>query len=75
MDGKLYFLSPVTKVEMEPAYREMRVYDKAKKTWSFCRKLPVWLENASAAVHEGKLLVKGAVMKEKNGSSVLWVGG
>ena len=63
LKGKLYFLPATVKVEVEPAHRQLMVYDQAEKTWEALEELPVWLEKPSAAVHDGKLIVKGAVME------------
>ena len=63
--GKLYYLPTVTKVEVEPANKALMAYDTAAEKWTSCADLPVWMENTSSAVHDGKLIVKGDVMEEK----------
>lgn len=64
--GKLYYLPAVTKVEEEPAHKVLMMYDTKAGTWASCADMPVWLEKTSAAVHDGKLIVKGVVMEEND---------
>ena len=67
LNGELYYLPAVTKVEVTPGHQPLMVYDRTKKTWSERTALPVWLEKPSTAVCDGTLLVKGTVMEEKDG--------
>ena len=62
LDGKIYYLPIIEKVEKEPAYRSMYCYDPDTDSWSACPSYPEWISLASGTAFDGKLYVKGIVM-------------
>ena len=63
LDDRLYYLPAVTKVEMMPAYKTLKCYDIAKKTWLELPELPEWLSHVSAVTCGGRIYVKGSSIK------------
>ena len=62
MDGRLYYLPAVTKVELTPAHKILKCYDITDQTWSELPELPEWLSYVSAAACNGKIYVMGLTM-------------
>lgn len=63
LGGKLYHLPAYCGQTVEyPAYRSMRCFDIKTEKWTDLPDLPEWLQDISAVMYEGKIVVEGATM-------------
>lgn len=63
LDGKIYYMPVIAKVEKEPVYRSLYCYDPEADSWSACTAFPEWITIASGTAYDGKLYVKGNMTK------------
>ncbi len=57
---KLYHLPADQRTEKSPVYRTMRCFDLKTQTWSELPSIPEALQNVSAVLYDGKVVVEGA---------------
>ena len=63
LGGKLYYLPAYYGQNVEyPAYRSMHCFDLKTETWTDLPDLPEWLQDISAVMYQGKIVVEGATM-------------
>lgn len=60
---KLYHLPASQPTEVVPAYRHFRCFDLKTQTWADLPNLPEYLQNVSAVMYEGKIVVEGATLQ------------
>lgn len=61
---KLYYLPAYEgKSDSVPAFRRMRCFDLKAQTWFTLPDLPEWLQDVSATMYDGKIVVEGATMR------------
>ena len=70
LDGKIYYMPIVEKVEAVPAYRPLYYYDPAADSWSSAPSYPDWITYVSGTAFDGKLYVKGLVMATDESGSI-----
>lgn len=66
LNDKLYYIPSISKVEGTPAYKNMSCYNILTDSWTDAAPLPEWLENVSACIYDGKLVVLGETMSVVN---------
>jgi len=60
---KLYYLPAYEGLShATPSFRQMRCFDLKTETWSTLPELPEWLQDISAAMYDGTIVVEGATM-------------